>query len=348
MNLARAPLPDVRPLIALLERHFAGGAEGGGAGAHGVPRALWERALLGPLREFLSRPGKELRGRLCELGFALGGGAPHALPAELPWLIEILHAGSLIIDDIEDESAERRGRPSLHQLHGVPIALNAGNWLYFWPQALLGSLALSPAERLSAHERIAECLLRCHEGQALDLALHVGELARGDVANVAHALTALKTGELVGLATALGALVARAPAPRIAALARFGRELGTGLQMLDDLSGVLNSARHDKALEDLRLGRVTWVWALLAEQLDEADYRARIAELARAQQGDASAYDAVLEQARFQLGMTGVRRVRRQWDGALAAFEHALGDGAALVPVRAELDWLERKFLGAT
>jgi geranylgeranyl pyrophosphate synthase len=345
MNTAEAPSPGAQPLIALLEQRFAAGAEGDGA--HGVPRALWERALLGPLREFLSRPGKELRARLCELGFTLGGGAPHALPAELPLLIEILHAGSLIIDDIEDGSAERRGRPALHHVHGVPIALNAGNWLYFWPQALLASLALPPAERLGAHERIAECLLRCHEGQALDLALRVGELARAEVPQVARALTALKTGELGGLATALGAIAARAPSPRVSALARFGREVGLGLQMLDDLSGVLNGARRDKAIEDLRLGRVTWVWAWLAEQLDDADYCQHIADLRGAQQGDSGAYERVLEQTRFQLGMTGLRRVRRQWGGALAALEHALDDGAALAPVRAELEWLERKFLGA-
>jgi geranylgeranyl pyrophosphate synthase len=342
MKTAEATL-DTAPLLALLERSFAASSGAGAGGAHGLPAALWERALLGPLRDFLSRPGKELRARLCELGFTLGGGAAHALPVELPLLIEILHAGSLIVDDIEDGSEQRRGRPALHRLHGVPVALNAGNWLYFWPQALLASLPLSASARLQAHERIAECLLRCHEGQALDLTVRVFELAPADVPALARTLTALKTGQLVGLATALGAVAARAPRRRVEALARFGCEVGVGLQMLDDLSGVLNAARRDKAREDLQLGRVTWVWAWLAEQLDADGY----ARLQRAQQAGEQGCEQVLDQARFQLGMTGVRRVRRHFDGALAALARALRDDGWVAGVRAELAWLERRFLEA-
>lgn len=342
MKTAEATL-DTRPLLALLERSFAGAAGATDGGAHGLPPALWERALLGPLREFLSRPGKELRARLCELGFTLGGGAAHALPVELPLLIEILHAGLLIIDDIEDGSEQRRGRPALHRLHGVPVALNAGNWLYFWPQALLASLPLPAAARLQAHERIADCLLRCHEGQALDLTVRVTELAPAEVPAVVRTLATLKTGKLVGLATALGALAARAPRRRVEALARFGCEVGVGLQMLDDLSGVLNAARRDKACEDLQLGRVTWVWAWLAEQLDAESY----ARLQRAQQAGEGGCDEVLAEARFQLGMTGLRRVRRHFDAALAALALALRDDVWVAGVRAELAWLERRFLEA-
>ena len=342
MRPAEATL-DPGPMLALLERSFAA-ATAGPAGAHGLPRVLWERALLGPLREFLSRPGKQLRARLVELGFTLGGGAAHTLPAELPLLIEILHAGSLIIDDIEDGSEQRRGLPALHRLHGVPVALNAGNWLYFWPQVLLAALPLPARARLHAHERIAECLLRCHEGQALDLTVRVGELAKADVPAVARTLATLKTGKLGGLATALGAIAARAPRRRVEALARFGCEIGVGLQMLDDLSGVLNAARRDKAREDLRLGRVTWVWAWLAEQLDGASYE----QLRREQLAGDQGCESVLEQARFQLGMTGLRRIRLHFDGALAALARALGGDAWLAAVRAELEWLERRFMEAS
>jgi geranylgeranyl pyrophosphate synthase len=348
MSIAYAPALDSRPLLALLEGRFAAGScDGDGDGLHGLPPALWERALLGPLRDFLARPGKELRARVVELGFTLGGGAAHALPPELPLLVEILHAGSLIIDDIEDGSPERRGRPALHRLHGVPLALNAGNWLYFWPQALLAGLALTPPARLRAHELIAACLLGCHEGQALDLALRASELARAELPRVARTLSALKTGELIALAAALGAIAAGAQEPRVALLARFGRELGVGLQMLDDLSGVLNPARRDKGLEDLQLGRVTWVWAWFAEQQGDTDYQALLAAARVAMQRDPHATEALLAQARFQLGMTGVRRVRRHLDGALAELQGAIGDGAWSAGVRAELDGLQRRFLEA-
>jgi geranylgeranyl pyrophosphate synthase len=321
------------PLISLLNSEPLEG---------GVPERLWHAALLGPLREFLSRPGKALRARLVELGFVLGGGEAQRMPAELPLLIEILHAGSLIIDDIEDGSLLRRGAPALHRVHGLPVALNAGNWLYFWPQALLARMALPDGARLQAHERISACLLRCHEGQALDLTVRVDELARHEIAPVVRAITTLKTGELVGLACALGAIAAGATEARVTALARFGCEAGIALQMLDDLSGALNPARRDKALEDLRQRRATWVWAHLCEDLDATSFHEALALLSTDE------HDRVLSLARFRLAMTGLLRTRRAVDEAVSGLADAIGDGAWAHAVRAELAALERAFMEGT
>jgi geranylgeranyl pyrophosphate synthase len=324
---------QLSPLVALLNEEPL---------LAGVPERLWEAALLGPLREFLSRPGKALRARLVQLGYTLGGGQPQKMPAQLPLLIEILHAGSLIVDDIEDGSALRRGAPALHRVHGVPVALNAGNWLYFWPQVLLGRMPLPRSARLEAHDRISACLLRCHEGQALDLTVRVDELARHEVAPVVRAITTLKTGELVGLACALGAIAAGAPEQRVAALARFGCDAGIALQMLDDLSGALNPARRDKALEDLRQHRATFVWAQLCEDLDSASYHEALALLR------AGEHDELLAIARFRLAMTGLLRTRRAVDDAVSALAHAIGDGGWSHGVRAELSALERAFMEGT
>lgn len=74
--------------------------------------------------------------------------------------IEILHNASLIIDDIEDGSQERRQENALHIQYGMPNALNAGSWMYF--------LALThfPNE---LQPLASEALLDCHMGQAIDL-----------------------------------------------------------------------------------------------------------------------------------------------------------------------------------
>lgn len=346
MKLASAQSLDTSPVLAMLDDAFSR-RQPSGPGGHGIPDELWERALRGPLREILARPGKETRARLVQLGFALGGGTPSSMPPELPWLVELIHAGSLIVDDIEDDSEERRGAPTLHRLYGLPVALNAGNWLYFWPQVLLSRMQLPTAARLDAYERIADCMLRCHEGQALDLTVRVDALSRADVPAVVRTVTTLKTGKLVGLATALGAVAALATSRRVDALARFGCDVGVGLQMLDDLSGVLNPARRDKALEDLRLGRATFVWALFAELLDATRYAEQLEQLRAAQRGDERAQDALLAQARFRLGMTGLRRVRRHFDDAVSALARVIEPGGWSLAVRAELDWLERQFLEA-
>ena len=111
---------------------------------------------------------------------------------------------------------------------------------------------------------MTRALLDCHYGQALDLSVRVSELAQGEVASVVRAATALKTGSLVGLAAGLGALVGGAADETVRASIRFGRDLGAGLQMLDDLSGVTSSRRAHKGHEDLVHDRPSWPWAWLA------------------------------------------------------------------------------------
>src|SRR3569623_1456336 len=124
----------------------------------------------------------------------------------------------------------------------------------------------------------------CHLGQSLDLSVGVGALPRAAVYHTVATTTALKTGALMELTARLGALAAGAVPTRVEALARFGRRLGIGLQMLDDF-GNLNTPHADdgngKALEDLRNGRPTWPWALAAEELDEPEF-ARLQASARA------------------------------------------------------------------
>lgn len=254
-------------LSFLLDREFDRGDE-----PDPVPDELWDRALRGPAREFLRRPGKEIRARVVETGWLLGGGAPGARPAALPWLVEILHAGSLIIDDIEDGSVERRGAPALHGLVGVPLALNTGNWLYFWSFVLIGRLGLPEVRTVALYREASRALLRCHQGQALDLSVRAHDLPRARVRPVVDTTTRLKTGSLLELAAAAGAIAAGAEDERLLAIARFGRDLGVGLQMLDDLSGLVREDKARKADEDLRLARPTWWWAWLAEAVDEVSF----------------------------------------------------------------------------
>jgi geranylgeranyl pyrophosphate synthase len=337
MTAARtAPAPSM-PLAELLERWSFEDSEGP------IWQELCERALLDPLSDFLGRPSKMLRARLVDLGFFLAGGAAGALPPELPLVIEALHAGSLIVDDIEDGSWTRRGAETLHHRYGVPVALNAGNWLYFWPQVLLSRAPLAPFVRLRCHERLVRCLLRCHEGQAVDLTARVCDLARPDVRAVVRAITERKTAGLLELATVLGALAAGSDGPMVDAIATFGREVGIALQMLDDLSGVLSVGRRHKAIEDLQQLRATWVWAWLAEDLDVPTY-ARMLERLGEVAGRGKA-DALIDAIRAHLGPEPLRRARLQIDKAIAALRAAGGDDAWCHEVRGELARLENLYV---
>ncbi len=85
--------------------------------------------------------------------------------------LELLHNAFLIHDDIEDESEERRGQPALHQPHGVPAALNAGDALISLSlRPLLGNRAsLGPRVAWRVIEEAERMVRESVEGQALEL-----------------------------------------------------------------------------------------------------------------------------------------------------------------------------------
>ncbi|MGD0836891.1 MAG: polyprenyl synthetase family protein [Polyangia bacterium] len=239
----------------------------------GVDHRRWEEALLAPMNDILSRPGKAIRARLVEAGYALvrpGQNPPAAAPA----LVEILHAGSLIVDDIEDDSKLRRGGRTVHRVHGMPKALNAGNWMYFLAVRQIEELPISAEAKLKLYRMANQTMLDCHRGQALDLSLRVGDVPQSEVPTVVAETSLLKTGALTALACGLGVLIAGGSERQMAAMESFGRELGLALQQLDDLGNLTGKGPPSKRHEDLRNGRLTWPWAWAAELLDPSAYRA--------------------------------------------------------------------------
>src|SRR5450432_3142069 len=82
------------------------GCSGRGARKHGGShheRQAQTQALADSARDLLGRPSRKFRARLCELAWRLADGVGE-IPAFLPAAIEVIHAGSLIVDDIEDKS----------------------------------------------------------------------------------------------------------------------------------------------------------------------------------------------------------------------------------------------------
>lgn len=327
------------PLLTALERAL---------GPHGVshldpsvPAPLWRRALAGPAAEFLARPGKELRASIVRAGWALGGGRGD-MPDALPLALELLHAGSLIVDDVEDGSDTRRGGPALHTLVGTPLAINTGSWMYFWALAELSSLALPPAAELALLRTATRTLVRCHQGQALDLATVITDVEVADAPAVVAAITRLKTGALCGLAAELGAIAAGATPEAQAAIARFGEVIGAALQMLDDLGSLTSPARRDKGLEDLRGRRATWPWAWLAERGPFT--WSRFVTLERAAVGPDGDLRAFGDHLAATVETRGRERIRATLDAALAEVRAAAGDGPAVDAIAAELRRMEASY----
>ncbi len=332
-------------------------------GAFAVPQGLGDRALLGGLREFVARPGRQLRRRLVEIGWRLGGGCGR-MPSELGDLVELVHAGSLIVDDIEDDADERRGKPAMHRQHGVPVALNGGNLLYFLPLLRVQRLGLPRLVELSIFRSFTATMVRCHYGQALDLGVRVWNLPRRQVPPAVSAATRLKTGSLTEFAMLIGASSAGGDEPVRRAVARLGRDLGIALQMMDDLSGLTNRHRIQKGREDLRFGRLTWPWAWAASRLDERSY-AQLRSLARratasrppasgraserrtsgrASDGDAPRLDPVIEHLRAALGGRGRWHVRAHVRAAMGEAQKVFGRSNALSALAHEIANLEKSY----
>jgi geranylgeranyl pyrophosphate synthase len=306
---------------------------------HGVDPVLFERSLLAGAREFLARPSKGFRARLIECSFALAGGAKGALPRACLEAIELLHGGSLIVDDIQDEAELRRGAPALHRLVGIPRALNTGNWLYFVALSRLHALQLEPARALELVRAAHRCLLRCHEGQALDLGLRVSEITRYELDTICRTTSRLKTGALMGFAARLGAEAARAPEPEAHVLERFGTQMGVALQMLDDLGSFVDETRSAKALEDLAGERVNWVWSWAREAVDEVSFRQLLRTLGRREE-----HPELCARLGAASASVGRERVRAALDDALAELRRAFAPSAALEQLAHELTRLERSY----
>ncbi len=335
------------PLVELIRHEFTDARLSAALdlGEERVPERVWTDSLLGPLLELLERPGKEFRSRLVEVAYQVaseGNGPP--MPVQLPLIVEVLHAGSLIVDDIEDDSKLRRGKPALHLVVGVPLALNAGNWLYFAPHSLLEQLALPPAIELALRRSIDRGVLRCHYGQALDLGARLGTLAQRDVHDLVSVSTRLKTGSLLELAAELGGAAAGARPELLKALSAFGRSYGVALQMLDDVSGLFEERRAHKGHEDLLHGRPSWPWAWLAQRLDEVSY-SRLQHRAREVERRDLHPEALARAMRRELGGAPYRVIHERLSQALERLAQHVTDQHALAPLAEEIERLENAYV---
>jgi geranylgeranyl diphosphate synthase type II len=187
-----------------------------------------------PLRE-----GKALRPALsiatCR---ALGGRLDAVVPTAA--VLELYHNAFLIHDDIEDESLIRRGRPTLHQEHGVPIAVNVGDaMLSLCLEPLLRNvevIGLGPALRIL--QSISRMSRESVEGQAMELSWmreRTWQLSDDDYVE----MVIKKTGWYSFITPVLvGAIAGGADQSQIAELSAFARSLSVAFQIRDDVLNI--------------------------------------------------------------------------------------------------------------
>lgn len=203
--------------------------------------------------------GKRMRPLLGLLAYAsITGDYRPALPGAAA--VELGHNFSLVHDDIEDGDRERRHRPSLWTVYGVPQAINTGDMLFTLSRIALHrltELGFSDAKVLRLMRLYDEtCRLLC-EGQYLDIA--ASEQEEPISVEQYFDMIGRKTAALISASIEAGALLATDDEAVIARYRRFGWALGIAFQLNDDLLGIWGNeqttgkeptdlARHKKTL----------------------------------------------------------------------------------------------------
>ncbi|OQW51565.1 MAG: hypothetical protein A4S09_10070 [Proteobacteria bacterium SG_bin7] len=230
-------------------------------------------SLLNPLREFLDRPKKQIRSQLVSVGFAISRSEHPETDVikQISEILESIHSASLIVDDVQDESLERRGQPSFHRLHGTATAINSGNWLYFLAIKRLRELAIASRQKNAIIHKTLDTLFEGHIGQALDIGVPIVKVPRSEIPEICYSTMNSKTGALTGLAIYCGAVTGGIDDSRAEYVFNVGREFGILLQMIDDIKNIklnANRAQNSKRFEDLKNLRPGFIWAFTAEYLD--------------------------------------------------------------------------------
>ncbi|MFG2565241.1 polyprenyl synthetase family protein [Streptomyces sp. NPDC048567] len=298
----------------LPEAHLA---DAGRTGTTGLGHRL-HHALSAPLRHLTGAAGRRWRPVMFwEAVDLLGGDSERCGP--LIAAFEMLHTGSLVVDDVQDESPLRRGGPSVHTVFGASTALNAGTAAYFlWDRAVQLSFP-DDTERGGDLRAVLLTALRAgHAGQALDLQGHREEMDRavadGDrdtVLDVVRLTHRLKSGAPTAAGMETAALVTGAEPELRSALAAFGTAVGTAYQIADDvadLRGVTHAGEPTKLTsEDLRNGKVTMPLAHAVGRLPQPHLRPLWREIR-----EGSLHGPALDRARAQLEDCGAVQACRE------------------------------------
>ncbi|MFF4394801.1 polyprenyl synthetase family protein [Streptomyces sp. NPDC001480] len=179
--------------------------------------------------------GKGVRQALAVLG-AEAAGAPGRAGIAGAVAVELVHAFSLLHDDIMDGDTTRRRRPTVWKAYGTGPAVLAGDALF---ALAVETLAVEPGGA-GAVRLLSAALADLVRGQADDLLFTDRPWTGPERVSPAEYRTMAerKTGALLGCAAALGATLGGAPEATVAALDEAGRALGVAFQLVDDVLGI--------------------------------------------------------------------------------------------------------------
>ena len=206
-----------------------------------------DKAVANPIWEFLERGGKRWRPALflliCEV---LGKNSNEFLDFAI--IPEVIHNGTLMVDDIEDKSELRRGKPCTYKMYGLDIAINAGNAMYYLPLLPLieRKKQIPPEKARRIYEIYTQEMINLSLGQAMDIAWHRGLANANNLDEKAYLqMCAYKTGTLSRMSAKMASVLADANDDIVLRLGSLAESVGIAFQMRDDELD-LTSAEFEK------------------------------------------------------------------------------------------------------
>jgi len=235
-----------------------------------------QEALIKPIQEFLSRGGKRWRPALFLLVTqAIGGN----LKKVKDFLIipELCHEGSIITDDIQDDSELRRGKPCLHRIFGTDVAINAGNFLYFLPLITLikNKNKFKPEVISRAYETCIQEMVNIHLGQGTDIYWHKGK-AKKIKEKEYFQMCAFKTGCLSRLAAKLAVVLSEKDNQLAEKVGQMAEAIGVAFQIQDDILDIILEGKERKKFgksfgNDIKEGKRTLMVIHTLEKANRKD-----------------------------------------------------------------------------
>ena len=269
-------------------------------------------ALTGALEEFVLSGGKRLRPAFAYWGWRAVTNDPDPVNPEMLRLfsaLELLHACALVHDDVIDDSATRRGLPTVHvkfagthrdsgwrgsaRQFGLSAAILLGDLALVWADDMVATAELSSDARRRIQRVWADIRTEVLGGQYLDI---VAESSGVDSIASAMTVNTYKTASYtVSRPLQMGVAAAGDRPDVLAAFHELGTNLGVAFQLRDDVLGVFGdpAVTGKPSGDDLRSGKRTVLFAEAVERAEQSDPAA--ADLLRTSIGTELSGDRVRE-----------------------------------------------------
>lgn len=231
------------------------------------------KSITEPAWDILKRGGKRWRPALFLL-IVKAMGADLEKIQDFVIIPEIIHNGTLMTDDVEDDSELRRGKPCIHKIYGVDVAINTGNFMYYIPLTILikNKDNLDPKTLLRVYGVYTKEMINLSIGQGLDIWWHKGK-ANGITEKQYLQMCSCKTGTLSRMAAKLAVALSGGTEEQEEKIGRFAESIGIAFQIQDDVLSASGGKFQEKKGygDDITEGKRTLMVIYTLKKANEKD-----------------------------------------------------------------------------